>query len=242
MTQRSGPPDADDTAHIVALARTAPDAALHALRTRVTDLGIAAEDILKAALEALIVPVTPAQMTRPEEAEGWLQTRYERAHALSLAISRAAPRTSREVASIISLEAEAGHFRAIGGRALVCLRMAAARENQEHQWAPSSPLGMGAWRACLGGVVMAMRGAVLVCATAEHQRARAVRQQALDAQAQTAALTELLLASIARTPEQAASGHHLIEVASAWRDILDHIAAICAEESGPPPPHSHTRQ
>lgn len=227
----SDSPDADDTARIVALTRTNPAAAMHALRTRVTDLGIAAEDALKVSMEALIAPALPAGLPKPDELDGWLLTRYERVHALSLILSQAS-KVAGDVGCILSLETEAGHFRAIGESALACLRVTITMGSRGECRLPQSSRGGEEWRGYVADVVTAMRGVVLVCATAERQRAQAVRSQALDARAQIAAMREGLVTSGAGMPESTVTAHQRLVVATTWCDILDHIAAICSENSG----------
>lgn len=221
-----------------------PEGALHTLRTLVTDLGIAAETLFKEAMEALLAPTPTSVLPPPDQAARVLQVSYDRCHAAALALSAAGQGTTGRDdpvtnAPIAVLEVIATHFRAMGECAL---RLQTLAWSESSDGEPSRPGSLAEalnvsdhWRVCLSRVAASVRGAILVCATSERDRAQAIRQQARAAEALTRTVAGALVQAIARSPERALESQRCIEVTTAWRTILEHVAALCAVASTVPP-------
>lgn len=246
--------DPDETITLDHLSR---EAKLYSLKKRAIDLGITAEDILKHALTALFSPTTldadlgrqeefgEALSTRMEETEAAavLLDRHERLHAEALGLL-GDPASPGDTALVMAVELQGAHFQGIGEDGIRLLRLAGEVGGGCEAALPTSLRRSGLWREALRGVVAAVRGAVLVCATAERDRAEAVYHGALHVQDLSRMIIEALVDAIATLPEQATALQRLVEVATCWRKISAHAAAICEIEGSailPPRPLPSSR-
>lgn len=224
----------------VALERLTREAGLYSLVKQVTDLGVLAEDAVKLALESLFAApehVLPDDIAI--EMAALLQEAHDRIHSEALALTNGPRMQASGISRVTAIEQLATHFLAIGTDGVSMLRRAIEIGGDCERLLPRGLRASGLLRTTLGEVVAGVRGAVLVCATAETGRAAAIYRQAQCTQTAVRATTEKLILALADPGIDTTQMQRLVQAVTLWGTITEHVTAVCEVEGSttlPPRP------